>query len=112
MRGDSYGDPQDAGGDQLDQLDQFELFTGDRAAAMRLRANLDRIAEEHPGTAVESIAREVLAGRRSIRDLADDPEFSKVITEGVDDYRRYLDTLTPTERAQMVDDAKSGRHPG
>ena len=108
MRGDSYGDAQDAGGDR----DQFELFTGDRAAAMRLRANLSRIAEEHPGTAIESIAHDVLAGRRYIRDLADDPEFSKIITEGVDDYRRYLDTLTPTERAEMVDNAKSGGRPG
>lgn len=108
MHGDTYGDAQVPGGDR----DQFELFTGDRAAAMRLRANLTRIAQERPGTAVESIAREVLAGRRSIRDLTDDPEFSKVITEGVDGYRRYLDTLTPAERAEMVDTAKSGRHPG
>ncbi len=105
MHGDSYDDAPDPGEDR----DPFEVFAGDRTAAMRLRANLTRIAQEHPGTPVESIANEVLAGRRSIRDLADDPEFSKVIKDGVDDYRRYLDTLTPAERAEMVENAKSAR---
>lgn len=105
MHGDSYEDADETGEDR----DPFEVFAGDRTAAMRLRANLTRIAEEHPGTPVESIAQEVLAGRRSIRDLADDPEFSKVIEDGVDDYRRYLDTLTPAERAEMVESAKSAR---
>ena len=105
MHGDSYGDTGGPG----DDPDPFEVFAGDRTAAVRLRANLARIAQEHPGTPVEAIAQEVLAGRRSIRDLADDPEFSKVIKDGVDDYRRYLDTLTPAERAEMVENAKSAR---
>lgn len=92
--------------------DPFEAFTGDRASAARLRANLARVAEEHPGTGIAAIAGEVLAGRRSIRDLADDAEFSEVIVDGVEAYRRYLDTLTPAERAEMVHAAQRDRHPG
>ncbi|HXH81054.1 hypothetical protein [Nocardioides sp.] len=98
-------DEQDFGQGVGHDIDPFEVFTGDPPAAARLRANLTRIAEDHPGTGVASIANEVLEGRRSIRDLADDPDFSEVIAEGVSDYRRYLDSLTPAERAEMVESA-------
>ncbi|NYE38720.1 hypothetical protein F4692_003870 [Nocardioides cavernae] len=85
--------------------DQFLSFTGDRSSAARLRANLTRIAEDHPGTALASRLAEVQAGRRPIRDLADDPEFAEVIATGIDDYRSYVASLTPEERATMVADA-------
>jgi hypothetical protein len=85
--------------------DPFEVFTGDQASAARLRANLTRIANDHPGTGIESVVADVLAGRRSIRDLADDPGFSQVIEEGVNNYRHFLDSLTPEERAAMVERA-------
>ncbi|MBC2932243.1 hypothetical protein [Nocardioides sp. zg-1228] len=93
------------------QDDEFLAFTGDQASAARLRANLISIAEDHPGTGVEAVVGEVLAGRRPIRDLADDPEFSDVIAVGMDDYRRYLSSLTADERAEMVADAKHTTSP-
>jgi hypothetical protein len=94
--------PQDSASDR----DQFLAFTGDRASAARLRANLANIAEDHPGSGVESVVGEVLAGRRPIRHLADDREFSNVIEAGMNDYRSYLASLTPEERAEMVANAK------
>ncbi|MCP3420481.1 hypothetical protein [Nocardioides pinisoli] len=98
--------PHDAGQDPAGDPDQFLAFTHDQASAARLRANLVSIAERHPDTGVASIVGEVLAGRRPIRDLADDPEFSAVIAVGMDDYRSYLASLTPDERAEMVASAK------
>ena len=95
------GQPQDGGTDQ----DHFVAFTGDQASAARLRANLVTLAEDHPGTGIPSLVREVLSGRRPIRDLADDPEFSEIIEVGVDDYRGFLASLTPQERAGMVANA-------
>lgn len=91
--------------------DPFLSFTGDRAAAARLRANLTQIAREHPDTPIAAIANEVLAGRRPIRDLADDDEFGALIEVGMDDYRRFLDSLTPEKRTQMVQGAKSTVRP-
>lgn len=88
------------------ERDPFEDFTGERASAAHLRASLTRIAEHHAGTPVAAIADDVLAGRRPIRDLADDAEFSHVIADGVDAYRRYLDSMTPAERAAMVEAAQ------
>lgn len=82
-----------------DDRDAFEAFTGDRAAAARLRANLTQISVEHAGTDIAAIADQVLAGRRPIRDLADDDGFSALLEMGIDDYRRFLDSLTPEERA-------------
>ena len=98
--------PHDAGQDSASDQDQFLAFTGDQASAAHLRANLLSIAKDHPGTGIASIVGEVLAGRRPIRDLADDPEFSDVIEVGMDDYRNYLASLTPEERAEMVAKAK------
>jgi hypothetical protein len=97
-----------AGQDPAGDPDRFLAFTGDRASAARLRANLVTIAEDHPGTGIAAIVGEVLAGRRAIRDLADDPEFSAVVEVGMDDYRRYLASLTPEQRAEMVASAKDG----
>lgn len=88
-----------------EDLDPFEVFTGDRASAARLRANLTQISADHAGTEVAVIADQVLAGRRPIRDLADDPGFSAVLEEGMEDYRRFLESLTPAERAEMVQNA-------
>ena len=87
--------------------DPFEAFTGDRAAAARLRAGLSTIAEDHAGTGVGTLASEVLAGRRPVRDLAADPDFSGLIADGVDDYRRYVASLSPEERAEMVETARA-----
>ncbi len=98
--------PADTGA--VDGLDSFEVFTGDREAAARLRANLTQISIDHAGTEAAAIADQVLAGRRPIRDLADDPSFSMIIEEGMDDYRRFLDSLTPAERADMVENASKG----
>jgi hypothetical protein len=92
--------------DGADGRDHFVAFTSDPASAARLRANLVTLAEAHPGTGIASIVGEVLAGRRPVRDLADDPEFSDVIEVGMDDYRSYLASLTPEERAEMVANAK------
>jgi len=64
-------------------LEPFEAFTGDQNSAVRLRANLTRIADDHAGSSVASIANAVLAGRCSIRDLADDPAFSELIDTAV-----------------------------
>ncbi len=94
--------------DGADEQDHLVSFTGDPGSAARLRANLVTLAEDHPGTGIASIVGEVLAGRRPVRDLADDPEFSQVIEVGMDDYRSYLASLTPEERAEMVTSAKHG----
>lgn len=89
-----------------DGRDPLVAFTGDQASAARLRANLLSVAQAHSGTGVESTIHEVLAGRRPVRDLADDPDLSEVIEAGMDDYRSYLASLTPQERADMVAAAK------
>lgn len=103
MNADGQDHPVDSDGTDADA---FLAFTGDQTSAARLRANLVSIAEDHAGTGIASIVGEVLSGRRPIRDLADDPEFSSVIEVGMNDYRSYLASLTPEERAEMVANAK------
>lgn len=89
-----------------DVRDPFQEFTGDRDAAARLRAGLEQVAAENPGTDTAELIAQVLAGRRPIRDLADDPGFATVMEQGMDDYRRHLESLTPQERAQLVEQAQ------
>ncbi|MGN0065551.1 MAG: hypothetical protein ACI379_15035 [Nocardioides sp.] len=88
--------------DESETDDQFAAFTGDRAAGSALRSHLATIARDFAGSPIGELADEVLAGRRPIRDLGTDPQFGVLLTEGMNAYREYLDTLTPEERRATV----------
>ena len=91
------------GGHQAGPRDSIEEFTGDRAGADLLRTSLRGLAERYAGHPLGRQVAEVLAGRASMRDLADDPEFASLAREGM---RRVADewrSLTPEARAAVVE---------
>jgi hypothetical protein len=87
--------------------DPFTELTGDPEAARLLRANLTAIAEQHRGTAMGALVRDVLAGRRPVRDLEVDGEFMALTRAGVRQYQDHWDSLSDEERRGLVLEAEA-----
>jgi len=85
--------------------DSIEEFTGDRAAAEVLRDSLRQLAERYDGHPLGQQIAEVLAGRGSMRELADDPEFASLAHEGMRKVAQEWAALSAEERATYVDRA-------
>jgi hypothetical protein len=88
--------------------DLVDFTGGDHAAARLLRDNLaglrDRLAGD-PGA--EELRRDldaVLAGRLTLRELADVPAFRDLTQEGMREAQRAWQELSPEERARAVRD--------
>ncbi len=93
-----------------DRPDPFTELTGDPEAARLLRTNLTAIAEQHQGTAMGQLVRDVLAGRRTVRDLEADPAFMELTRAGVQQYQDYWDSLTEEEKDELIIDAETSLH--
>lgn len=87
-------------------MDTFEEYTGDRAAGQRMREGLSVLAERFDGTPLGDQISDVLAGRSSMKQLADDPEFATLALEGARQYVDALRQLTPEQRAQLAEQAQ------
>ncbi|MBA3782812.1 MAG: hypothetical protein H0X12_13295 [Nocardioides sp.] len=87
--------------------DPFTEVTGDPHAAELLRTNLTAMAQQHEGTAMGHLVRDVLHGRRPLRDLEDDREFMKLTRSGVQEYQNHWDSLSADERAQLTSEAEA-----
>lgn len=91
----------------MSQPDPLEEITGgDAAAAGLLRRNLSQLAEHHRGTPTGELLAEVLSGRRPVSDLHTDVGFAEIVTDGVNRYRAYLDSLEPGQRAALTREAE------
>lgn len=82
--------------------DALTAFTGDRASAEVLRRSLQAVADEYADRPLGELVREVLAGRREVRDLATDPDFADLTDRGMRAHQEAWDALTPEEQAQQV----------
>lgn len=82
--------------------DSLVAFTGDRASAEVLRRTLRDVAEEYADRPLGTMVREVLAGRREVRDLASDPDFADLTARGMLAQEDAWAALTPEQRAERV----------
>jgi len=83
--------------------DSISRFVGDDpAAARQLRRSLSILADEYAGQPLGRQIAEVLAGRRTMRDLADDPEFASMAHGGMRSFAEQWEAMTPEERSRLV----------
>lgn len=82
--------------------DRLVDFTGDRASAEVFRRTLRAVAEDYADRPLGAMVREVLAGRRGVRDLACDPDFAEMTARGMLAHEEMWAALTPDERAEQV----------
>ena len=81
--------------------DRLDEFTGDRASAEVFRRTLRALADEYADRPLGAMVREVLAGRRDVRDLASDPDFAEMSARGMRAQEEAWDALTPDERTAL-----------
>lgn len=86
--------------------DPLVAHSGSPEAASLLRRNLTAMAEQHRGTATARTVREVLAGQRDLSDLHQDPEFMRLVRDGVQQYEDHLASLSPEERERLYAEAR------
>lgn len=84
--------------------DDLEALTGDRAGAASLRRALRALADHYSGTPLAREIDAVLAGKRSIRELAADPEFATLAHEGMVKFQEDWQEMSPEERESLVSD--------
>lgn len=82
--------------------DDLESFTGDPAGAAILRRSLEALAQDRSGTPLGYRVSEVLTGRRSMRELAEDPELVAFAHRGMAAFDDLWRQLTPAERAEAL----------
>ncbi|MBA3783109.1 MAG: hypothetical protein H0X12_14820 [Nocardioides sp.] len=87
--------------------DPFTEVTGDPEGARLLRSNLTAIAQEHEGTTMGHLVRDVLHGRRPLRDLENDREFMQLTRKGVQEYQQHWDSLSAEEKQQLTSEARA-----
>ncbi len=80
------------------------------AVQTHLRRSLERLRDQAEDPAVRRRMDDVLAGRASLRDLARDEAFSRMMTPLVERGMSRLEDLTPEDRARAeADGAALGR---
>ena len=83
--------------------DPVEAFTGgDRTRSHHLRRNLATIAEHADDPRVRRLVEEVLAGRRTVRELVRDEAFEAVLDSGMAAFAERWQELSVEERAELV----------
>lgn len=82
--------------------DGLEAFTGDRASAALLRRSLQTMADAYSDAPLGAALRDVLAGRRDVRELADDPDFADFTARGMQAQQEAWNALTPHQRGEQL----------
>lgn len=82
--------------------DRLADFTGDRASAEVFRRTLRALADEYAERPLGAMVREVLAGRRDVRDLASDPDFAEMSARGMRAQEEAWEQLSPDERTEQL----------
>ena len=84
----------------------FLEMTGDPARARRLRRSLETLADRGGDPAMREMAREVLAGRLSLRDAANIPAYGEAMRQGVQDGLRAYAAMSESERREAEEEGR------
>jgi hypothetical protein len=82
------------------------LVHGDEQAARELRANLAVFARRTGSTQIRRLVSDVLAGRRSVREVLQTKEFNDAAEANLAKIEQGLDQLTDEERAEVFDQSR------
>ncbi|MEV4754470.1 hypothetical protein AB0J86_05025 [Micromonospora sp. NPDC049559] len=93
------GSPDDAERQILDLTD------GDAGLARLLHASLRRLHEGAAGDDLQEMAREVLAGRSSLREIAATDAYGSMFVDHFRQFSEWQRTLDPQERERLAAEA-------
>jgi hypothetical protein len=84
----------------------FLEMTGDPARARRLRRSLETLADRGGDPAVREMAREVLAGRLSLREAANVPAYGEAMRQGMQKGLRAYAAMSESERREAEEEGR------
>jgi hypothetical protein len=82
------------------------LVRGDEQAARELRASLAVFARRTGNARIRRLVSDVLAGRRSVREVLQTKEFTEAAEANFAKVEQGLDQLTDEERAEVFDQSR------
>jgi hypothetical protein len=90
--------------DALDE--ELERVTGNRKMAEELKRNLTRLRDGVGGPALAEMARDLLDGRITFRDVTRSSAYADPLTNAMNTFREQHDQLSEDERAQLLAEAE------
>jgi hypothetical protein len=95
-----------------DQVDRdLDAMTGDPALTRQLKASLQKLREGVGGPALAELAREVLEGRTTLREVARSSAYAAEMGAVMRRFQQWNAELTDEERAKLIADAKNPEDP-
>lgn len=93
-----------------EQVDQgLDAMTGDPALTRQLKASLQKLRDGVGGPALAEMAREVLEGRTTLRDVARSSAYAAEMSTVMAGLREWNANLTDEQREQLIADAKAAK---
>jgi hypothetical protein len=89
--------------DEVDR--QLDEMTGDPAVTKHLRASLEKLRDGAGGPGLAEMAREVLQGRTTLREVARSSAYATEMAKVMADLREWNTGLTDRERERLAADA-------
>lgn len=86
--------------------DEFARMAGGRKLGQELRRNLERLRGGAAGPDLAEMARDILDGRITVREVARSNAYAVPLGEAMDRYRDALDKLSDEERQQQAAEAE------
>jgi hypothetical protein len=90
--------------DQVER--ELREVAGSRGLAGELRRNLEKLRDHGGDSPLAGMAREILEGRMTLREVTRSTAFAIPLSEAMDRFREYDARLTEEERAELVKDAE------
>ena len=91
--------------DALD--DEFARLAGGRKLGQELRRNLERLRDGVAGPDLAEMARDLLDGRITVREVTRSTAYAVPLGEAMDRYREALDELSEDERRRRLAEAEN-----
>jgi len=82
-------------------------MAGSPALARAAKKCLDQLSHGTAGPELAELARDVLAGRIGLRTATRSSAYAVPLTEAIDSFRRWDESLTRQERGQVIAEARA-----
>jgi len=93
---------------QDEQVDRgLDAMTGDPALTRQLKASLQKLRDGVGGPGLAEMAREVLEGRTTLRDVARSSAYAAEMSTAMAGLQQWNADLTDEQRDQLIADAKA-----
>lgn len=85
---------------------ELERMAGNHKLAAELKKNLETLRDRGGDSPLADMARDVLDGKITLRDVARTSAFALPLSEAMDRFHDYDSRLTEDERSKLVSDAE------